>query len=125
MKVVDCRSEIKGGGFFLQENCNVDFNSCHGIFSMPRIFINSKNKKTKSWKKRLLNAKITSLPQEVPEPRVYYREGPLPVLLVLILLHKDLVLVILEYKCLGLDGLSQVQLFLCDVFQLLIPIAAT
>lgn len=65
-----------------------------------------------------------SLAQEVPEPQVYYREVPLHTLLVLILFHNNLVLVILKCKYLRLDGPLQVQLFLCDIFQLTTPIAA-
>lgn len=92
---------------------------------MAKVFMNSKNKKINSWKKRLLNTKITSLAQEVPESQVYYREMLLHTLLVLILFDKNLVLVILKYMYLGLDGPLQVQLFLCDIFWFTAPIAAT
>lgn len=125
IKLVDFRSKIKGFFFFLQHNWNVDFNSCHGILLMAKVFINSKNKKINSWKKRLLNTKITSLAQEVPESQVYYREILLHTLLVLILFDKNLVLVIPKYMYLGLDGPLQVQLFLCDIFWFTAPIAAT
>jgi len=68
---------------------------------MASIFMGSKNKKTNSWKKRLLNTKITSLAQGVLEPQAYCREVPFGSFLVLTFFHKNLVLVIHKHKYWG------------------------
>lgn len=68
----------------------MDFNSCHGIFLMAKVFMSSKNEKTNSWKKY----KDRIFGSGIPEPQLYYRELPFHTLL--ILFHKNLVLVILK-----------------------------